>query len=62
MYGYTPHGVDDLRDSADLGRKSVIVEDFVNYIYDLHKEVKENLENKVNKYKEYVDAHKRIHE
>lgn len=59
VYGFSPRGVDELKDSANLVKTSVMAEDFVDYIKDLHKEVKEKLEKSTTKYKESVDIHKR---
>jgi len=36
-----------------------VVEDFAEYIRDLHKEVKEKLEKSMTKYKESADRHRR---
>lgn len=62
VYGYNPRGVDELGDTVDLNRKSVVAEDCAEYIHELHKEMKNTLEKSTIKYKEHVDVHRRVQE
>ena len=59
VYGFNPRGVDELRDSASLGRLSAVAEDFAKFIHEVHKDVKAKLEKSTLHYKEVADAKRR---
>lgn len=55
VYGMHPRGVYELRDMQGIDRRSAQGEDFVVAIRDIHQQVRETLQNNVEKYKERAD-------
>ena len=60
--GMKPGGILDLRDIASKEKRSVIGEEFSNFMESLHKEVKLRLEQSNQKHKENVDQSRRHHD
>ena len=56
-----PQGVSYLRDVASEEKRSVVVEEFVDFMESLHKEVKLKLKQCNKKYKENTDKSRRCH-
>ena len=55
VIGMHPRGISDLRDVAGEEKRSIVGEEFANFMESLHKEVKLRLEQSNQKYKENVD-------
>ena len=61
VIGMHPRGVSDLRDVVGEEKRSVIGEEFTNFMESLHKEVKLKLEQSNQKYKENANKSRRHH-
>ena len=57
-----PRGISYLRDVAGEEKRSVVEEEFVDFMESLHKEVKLRLEQSNQKYKENADKYRRHHD